>query len=140
MGIQLGPKEIACLITIATRTRDKYLVKNKYTFIEDDIDMINENVLVSDENIEEDYERKYDNEIESNNMEKLFGNSLLSKSAGLLSNREKSALFSFSVERKTDKVIGSEINATEEATRKIRKRATEKVKSNYFKFKEENQE
>ena len=53
MGIQLGPKEIACLITIATRTRDKYLVKNKYTFIEDDIDMINENVLVSDENIEE---------------------------------------------------------------------------------------
>ena len=139
MGIQLGPKEKACLITIAIRTRMRYLKKNKYSYYEDDIDMISENLLISDENIEEDYERKCDMNLKSNNIEKIFENPLISKSAGLLSNREKSALFSFSVERKTDRMIGSEINATEEATRKIRKRAAEKVKSNYFKYKGENQ-
>ena len=139
MGIQLSPKEKACLITIAIRTRDKYLVKNKYTFFEDDIDMINENVLVSDENIEEDYERKYDNGIDSNNIEKLFGNSLLSKSAGLLSNREKSALFSFYVDLKHDEQIGHEIDCTRSAVQKIRERALKKTRKRFFKFKGENE-
>ncbi len=137
MDIQLNPKEKACLITIAIRTRDKYLVKNKYTFFEDDIDMINENDLVSDENIEEDYERKHDNEIEPNNMEKLFGNSLLSKSAGLLSNREKSALFSFYVNLKHDEQIGQEFDCTGKAVQKIRERALKKTKKRFFKFKGE---
>lgn len=53
----LNEKEKACLKTIARRTRIDYLEKNKYTYLEDEID-IADNVLISNENIEIDYEKK----------------------------------------------------------------------------------
>ena len=48
----LSNKEKAALITIARRSRYDYLRKNDYTYLEDDIDMIDEELLISEENIE----------------------------------------------------------------------------------------
>lgn len=42
-----------CLATIARRTRNRYLEKNKYTYLEDEIDMLDENIFVAPENVEE---------------------------------------------------------------------------------------
>ena len=47
----LNGKERSCLKTIARRTRIDYLEKNKYTYLEDDIDMFEENIFVSTENV-----------------------------------------------------------------------------------------
>ena len=59
----LNGKEKAALVTIARRTRSDYLKSNNYTYLEDDIDMLDDNIFVSEENIENDYEKKYDREI-----------------------------------------------------------------------------
>ena len=48
-----------CLATIARRTRNRYLEKNKYTYLEDEIDMLDENIFVAPENVEEEIELKY---------------------------------------------------------------------------------
>ena len=48
----LNNKEKAALITIARRVRIDYLKSNHCTYLEDDIDMLDENIFVSEENIE----------------------------------------------------------------------------------------
>lgn len=63
-----------CLATIARRTRNRYLEKNKYTYLEDEIDMLDENIFVAPENVEEEIELKYDREICANEIEKVFVN------------------------------------------------------------------
>ena len=50
---KLNGKEVMCLATIARRTRNRYLEKNKYTYLEDEIDMLDENIFVAPENVEE---------------------------------------------------------------------------------------
>lgn len=88
----LNGKEKLALVTIARRKRIDYLKKNCYTYLEDDIDMFDENIFVSKENIEKDYERKYEREICEDNFEKLFEDSFVSKSAKALTEKERSVL------------------------------------------------
>lgn len=133
----LNGKEKAALITIARRTRIDYLEANHYTYIEDDIDMFDENIFVSKENIENDYEIKSDREICANEMEKVFGDPYLLKSSKALTYREKLVLFSYYWEITTDKKIGEELNLKGDTVRKIRERAVEKIRIEYFKLKGE---
>lgn len=134
----LNNKEKVCLITIARRTRDRYLRKNKYTYLEDDIDMLGESILISNENIENDFERKNDMNIEVNEFEKIFCDLYLLKSTKNLSYREKLVLFSYYLENKTDSIIGKELHIKGDTIRKIRERAIEKINKNYWKLKGEN--
>ena len=55
------------VITIAKRVRADYLRENKYTLLEDDIDMFDENVFVSDFNVEDDVAKKLDLKSDKNN-------------------------------------------------------------------------
>ena len=85
----LNNQEKAYLITIAKRTRIDYLTKNNYIYIEDSIDMLDEDIFVSDENIENDFARKCDLCISAEKFEKIFTDLNLLKSTKRLSFREK---------------------------------------------------
>ena len=56
----LNKKEKAFIVTIAKRVRADYLRNNKYTLLEDDIDIFDENVFISDTNVENDVAIKLD--------------------------------------------------------------------------------
>ena len=128
----LNIKEKACILTIVRRTRINYLAKNNYIHFEDDIDMLDESVFISDEDIEEDFERKCDMDISAEEIEKIFTDLYLLKSTKKLSFREKLVLFSYYLEHKTDARIGKELHLKDDTVRKIRKRATKKIAKTYF--------
>ena len=134
----LNNQEKACLVTIARRTRDRYLNKNKYTYFEDDIDLYEDNLFISNENVEIDFERKNDFNIEISEFEKIFSDLYLLKSTKNLSYREKLVLFSYYLEKKTDARIGKELHIKGDSIQKTRKRAIEKIIRTYFKLKGEN--
>lgn len=133
----LNGKEKAALITIAKRTRSDYLKSNNYTYLEDDIDMFDENIFVSVENIENDYEKKYDRDICAYEMEKVFSDPFLLKSSKALTYREKLVLFSYFWEETTDERIGKELHIKGDTVRKIRNRAINKIEKEYLKLKGE---
>ena len=68
----LSNKEKAALITIARRARYDYLRKNDYTYLEDDIDMIDEELLISEENIEKTVLEKIDRALCASELEKII--------------------------------------------------------------------
>ncbi|MEE0866396.1 MAG: hypothetical protein U0L98_06360 [Clostridia bacterium] len=130
----LNNKEKAFIITIAKRVRADYLRKNKYTLLEDDIDLFDENIFVSDYNIEEDVAKKLDLNVCAEEIEKLFTDLNVLKSAKNLSYREKLVLFSYYSEHKTDKEIGQELHIKEATIQRARDRATKKILKNYYKL------
>lgn len=132
---RLNQKEKACLVTIARRTRIDYLEKNKYTYLEDDIDMLDEDIFISKDNVENDFEVKNDRKIDANKIEDVFRDFYVSKSAKALTFREKLVLFLYYWEEKTDEVIGNELNIKGDTIRKIRKRAINKISNKYHKLK-----
>ncbi len=139
----LSNKEKAALITIARRSRYDYLRKNDYTYLEDDIDMIDEELLISEENIEKTVTEKIDGEICASNFEKIFDDPYLIKISKALTKKERLVLFSYYMEKdengevneKTDKVVAKELNIKPDTARKTRKRALEKLKMQYLKLK-----
>ncbi len=133
----LNGKEKAALVTIARRTRSDYLKSNNYTYLEDDIDMLDDNIFVSEENIENDYEKKYDREICAYEMEKVFSDPFLLRSSKALTYREKLVLFSYFWEETTDEKIGRLLHIKGDTVRKIRNRAIKKIEKEYLKLKGE---
>ncbi len=131
----LNGKEKAALITIARRVRIDYLKSNHYTYLEDDIDMFDENIFVSEENVEKNYEEKYDRNICASQMEEVFGDPFLLKSSKALTYREKLVLFSYYWEETTDEKIGKELHLKGDTVRKIRNRALKKIEKEYLKLK-----
>lgn len=132
----LNGKERSCLKTIARRTRIDYLEKNKYTYLEDDIDMFEENIFVSTENVEKDFEMKCDRDISAYEIEKVFMDLYKLKSIKALTLREKLVFYSYYWENKTDKEIGEALNINGDTIRKIRERAKNKALKNYQNLKE----
>lgn len=132
----LNGKERSCLKTIARRTRIDYLEKNKYTYLEDDIDMFEENIFVSTENVEKDFEMKFDRDICAYEIEKVFMDPYKLKSIKALTLREKLVFYSYYWENKTDKEIGEALNINGDTVRKIRERAKNKALKNYQSLKE----
>lgn len=116
-------------------TRKDYLRKNKYIFIEDDIDEIDEKFLISIENVEINVEVKTDMEICAPNIEKVFKDWKMNKIVKALTLREKLVLFSYYFENKTDAAIGKALNIKGDTARKIRIRALDKAKKEYGKMK-----
>lgn len=133
----LNEKEKACLKTIARRIRIDYLEKNKYTYFEDDID-IADNVFISNENIEINYEEKFDRNLKSNEIEKVFQDPKKIKSLKILSLKEKTILYLYFWEEKKDKEIAKVLNIKANTVTQIRKRAIKKVKDKYYQLDERN--
>lgn len=132
----LNETEKSCLKTIARRKRIDYLEKNKYTYLEDDIDMIDENIFISDENVEKDFEIKNDKDICAYEIEKIFKDPYKIKSIKTLTLKEKLVFYSYYLENKSDEEIAKTFNLKEDAIRKIRKRGIKKVLEKYEKLKE----
>ena len=122
---------------ICKRKRIDYLQKNKYTYLEDDIDLIDEARLVTKENIEDEFIKKNDLNIKVEEIEKVFGNPNVLKSTKNLTYKEKLVLFSCFWENKTDKQIGKELHIKPNTITKMKKRAMEKIRNKYRKLKEE---
>ena len=133
----LNEKEKACLKTIARRTRIDYLEKNKYTYLEDDIDIAGD-VFISNENIEIDYEEKVDRNLKLNEIEKVFRDPKKIKSLRILSLKEKAILYLYFWEEKTDKEIAKVLNIKANTIAQIRKRAIRKVREKYYQLDERN--
>lgn len=131
----LSNDEKSYLRKIAMYTRKDYLRKNKYIFIEDDIDEIDEKFLISIENVEINVEVKTDMEICAPNIEKVFKDRKMNKIVKALTLREKLVLFSYYFENKTDAAIGKALNIKGDTARKIRNRALDKAKKEYGKMK-----
>lgn len=131
----LSNDEKSYLRKIAMYTRKDYLRKNKYIFIEDDIDEIDEKFLISIENVEINVEVKTDMEICAPNIEKIFKDEKMNKIVKVLTLREKLVLFSYYFENKTDAAIGKALNIKGDTARKIRIRALDKAKKEYGKMK-----
>lgn len=126
-----------CLATIARRTRNRYLEKNKYTYLEDEIDMLDENIFVAPENVEEEIELKYDREICANEIEKVFKDPRRVKSIKTLTEQEKLVFYLRCFKGKTDEEIGGKLNKSADAIRKTRARAKDKSIKKFNKIKEE---
>lgn len=131
----LSNDEKSYLRKIAMYTRKDYLRKNKYIFIEDDIDEIDEKFLISIENVEINVEVKTDMEICAPNIEKIFKDEKMNKIVKALTLREKLVLFSYYFENKIDSAIGKALNIKGDTARKIRIRALDKAKKEYEKMK-----
>lgn len=118
---------------IVMYTRREYLRKNKYIFIEkEDIDEIDEKMLVSIENVEINFEIKSEKEIIAPKIENVFRDEKITKIVKALTLREKLVLFLYYFEDKTDKEIAKTLKSKEDAIRKARNRALEKVQTRYF--------
>ena len=131
----LSNDEKSYLRKVAMYTRKDYLRKNKYIFIEDDIDEIDEKFLISIENVEINVEVKTDMEICAPNIEKVFKDRKMNKIVKALTLREKLVLFSYYFENKTHATIGKTLNIKGDTARKIRIIALKKKKKEYGKMK-----
>lgn len=131
----LSNDEKSYLRKIVMYTRKDYLRKNKYIFIEDDIDDVEDKFLISIENVEINVETKTDMEICAPNIENVFKDEKMNKIVKALTLREKLVFFSYYFENKTDAAIGKALNIKGDTARKIRIRALDKVKKEYEKMK-----
>ena len=129
----LNEDEGKYLKKIVMYTRNEYLRKNKYIFIEkEDIDEVDEKMLVSIDNVEISFEIKSEKEIIAPKIENVFRDEKITKIVKALTLREKLVLFLYYFEDKTDKEISKSLKCREDSIRKARKRALDKIQIRYF--------
>ena len=133
----LSNEEKSYLRKIVENTRMDFFNKNKYVFMEDDIEFIDENLLISIENIEVNFEIKCDKELSPSEIENVFKDRNMNKIVKALTLREKLVLFSYYFENKTDSQIAKALNLNSDTVRKIRGRALKKIKDKYMNMKGE---
>ena len=136
---KLSKKEKSYLRQIVINTRNEYLRKNKYIFIEDEIEAVDEKLLISIENVEINFEIKSERDICAPEIEKVFKDKNMFNIVKALTLREKLVLFSYYFEKKTDAATGKALNINGDTARKIRIRAIEKIKKEYRKMKGSNE-
>lgn len=137
---ELSKEEKTYLRQIVINTRNKYFRKNKYIFIENNIEAADEKFLISIENVEINFEIKSERDICAPNIEKVFKDENMFNIVKALTLREKLVLFSYYFEKKTDAAIGNALNINGDTARKIRIRALEKIKNKYKKLKGSNED
>lgn len=137
---KLSKNEKSYLRQIVINTRNEYLRKNKYIFIESEIDDVDEKLLISIENIEINFEIKSERDICAPEIEKVFQDKNMFNIVKALTLREKLVLFSYYFEKKTDAATGKALNINGDTARKIRIRALEKIKKEYRRMKGSNED
>lgn len=137
---KLSNEEKTYLRKIVINTRNNFFKKNKYVVLEENIEDIDEKLLISVENIEINFEIKYDKEIKPIEIEKVFRDRDMNNIVkNALTLREKLVLFLYYFENNTDLEVGKVLNVKMDAARMIRTRALKKIRNNYKKLKGENE-
>lgn len=121
----LDRQEKALLVRIVKNARADFFRANKYIFVEETLE---DKVISSNESIEEDYERKFDSKIQAEELENLFADIKVSKCIRALTYYEKSVLYFFYVENRTDEEIAQMMVSTSEAIRSKRRRVINKIR------------
>ncbi|MBO5349651.1 MAG: sigma-70 family RNA polymerase sigma factor [Clostridia bacterium] len=121
----LDRQEKALLVRIVKNARADFFRANKYIFVEETLE---DKVISSNESIEEDYERKFDSKIQAEELENLFADIKVSKCIRALTYYEKSVLYFFYVENRTDEEIAQMMLSTSEAIRSKRRRVINKIR------------
>ena len=126
----LNNKEEAMLKVIVKNTRVDYFRKNKNILKELSLE---EEVLYSQEKMEENLENKMDMEIQAEKLECIFRDEILSKIAGALTYTEKLVLSLYYIENKSDEEISNILFLTKSGITKKRNRALEKIRREFEK-------
>lgn len=121
----LNNQEEAMLKKIIKNARIDYFRKNKHIFNELELD---EDVLYSNDKVEENIENKLDSNVQAGRLEDIFDNENLSKIVKALTFNEKWVLSLYYIEEKTDEEIGMILFMTKSAVTKKRNRALEKIR------------
>lgn len=124
----LNSQEKKTLKIIAKDTRIDYFRKNKKILQELNIE---EQVVCSETRMEENLERKIDNEIQTEKFEKIFCDEKLSKIAKALTYNEKLVLSLYYIENKTDSEISEILFLTKSGITRKRLRALEKIRKEF---------
>lgn len=122
---KLNNQEEAMLKKIVKNARIDYFRKNKHVLSEL---QLNEEVLDSNDKMEENIENKLDNNVQVGKLEDIFYNENLSKIVKALTFNEKWVLSLYYIEEKTDEEIGVILFMTRSAVTKKRNRALEKIR------------
>ena len=118
------------LKVIVKNTRVDYFRKNKNVFKELSLE---EEVLYSQEKMEENLENKMDMEIQAEKFECIFRDEILSKIVGALTYTEKLVLSLYYIENKSDEEISNILFVTKSGITKKRNRALEKIRREFEK-------
>lgn len=118
------------LKVIVKNTRVDYFRKNKNILKELSLE---EEVLYSQEKMEENLENKMDMEIQAEKLECIFRDEILSKIAGTLTYTEKLVLSLYYIENKSDEEISNILFLTKSGITKKRNRALEKIRREFEK-------
>ena len=110
---------------IVKNARVDYFRKNKYVFQEINLE---EDILYTNEKMENDVENKLEKEIQVDKFENIFTDKNLFKIAKLLTYNEKLVLSLYYIEEKTDEEISRILFMTRSAVNKKRIRAIKKIK------------
>lgn len=121
----LNNQEEAMLKIIVKNARVDYFRKNKYIFQEINLE---EDILYTNEKMENDVENKLEKEIQVDKFENIFTDKNLFKIAKLLTYNEKLVLSLYYIEEKTDEEISRILFMTRSAVNKKRIRAIKKIK------------
>lgn len=121
----LNNQEEAMLKIIVKNARVDYFRKNKYVFQEINLE---EDILYTNEKMENDVENKLEKEIQVDKFENIFTDKNLFKIAKLLTYNEKLVLSLYYIEEKTDEEISRILFMTRSAVNKKRIRAIKKIK------------
>lgn len=118
------------LKVIVKNTRVDYFRKNKNILKELSLE---EEVLYSQEKMEENLENKMDMEIQAEKFECIFSDETLSKIVGALTYTEKLVLSLYYIENKSDEEISNILFVTKSGITKKRNRALEKIRREFEK-------
>ena len=118
------------LKVIVKNTRVDYFRKNKNILKELSLE---EEVLYSQEKMEENLENKMDMEIQAEKFECIFRDETLSKIVGALTYTEKLVLSLYYIENKSDEEISNILFLTRSGITKKRNRALEKIRRKFEK-------
>lgn len=121
----LNKKEQAVLKIIVKNARNDFFRDNKYIFVEESIE--NE-ISFSNEGFIFGFEEEMDYQIGINEIENIFTYKKIYNVIGALTYNEKSVLYFFYVENRTDEEIAKIMFSTSEAIRSKRRRIINKIR------------
>ncbi len=121
----LNKKEQAVLKIIVKNARNDFFRDNKYIFVEESIE--NE-ISFSNEGFIFGFEEEMDYQIGINEIENIFTDKKIYNVIGALTYNEKSVLYFFYVENRTDEEIAKIMFSTSEAIRSKRRRIINKIR------------
>ncbi len=121
----LNKKEQAVLKIIVKNARNDFFRNNKYIFVEETSE---DKIIFSNKNIIADCDEEINYQIEITNLENIFEDKKIYNIVRALTYNEKSVLYFYYVEDKSDKEIAKIMFSTAEAIRSKRRRIINKIR------------